>query len=505
MAFETNKFNVVKKKRLASSEFAVECNVETGVEIDKILSVQHHTEIETVEILSGTINYNGNIDLSVVFSTPDGEIGTTSAVCPFSSKFEDEDVMLGDKVTISVSILDFQVSSVANGTIKISCTCEQKGILISNKEVMHADSEADDICLKKDDITVNMFTGQAQEVFEAESVVSIKEPIKKIVMTDSQASIKSVESGDNFVGVNGEVITKILYITQNDRFETSYTSETFKEEVELEGATRENVVDAEVYVKNSLVRCEVEEEDKGVKIKMTIPVKLIANAYEEKKESIVKDLYSTKNELQVSTESFEMTKQYQTETFETKIDGALTLDEDKPRVDKIMFVGASNLLITNSYIKDGELFVEGIAKTNVVYLNDETNALHSVVIEVPFVVSDKTNIDADDVNVFVVAMLYDVDVVVKKGREFYFDGKLRVTASYDADVVEAVISNVENGAERKEKDCAIEVYFGSEGDDSWNIAKGLGIDEQTLYEQNPETVFPLEKDENLVVYYQKKA
>ena len=170
-----------------------------------------------------------------------------------------------------------------------------------------------------------------------------------------------------------------------------------------------------------------------------------------------------------------------------------------------MFVGASNLLITNSYTKDGELFVEGIAKTNVVYLNDETNALHSVVIEVPFVVSDKTNIDADDVNVFVVAMLYDVDVVVKKGREFYFDGKLRVTASYDADVVEAVISNVENGAERKEKDCAIEVYFGSEGDDSWNIAKGLGIDEQTLYEQNPETVFPLEKDENLVVYYQKKA
>ena len=41
MAFEINKFNVVKKKRLETSGFNVECNVATESEIDKILSVCH--------------------------------------------------------------------------------------------------------------------------------------------------------------------------------------------------------------------------------------------------------------------------------------------------------------------------------------------------------------------------------------------------------------------------------------------------------------------------------
>ena len=48
------------------------------------------------------------------------------------------------------------------------------------------------------------------------------------------------------------------------------------------------------------------------------------------------------------------------EIIESKIDGSLTLEEDKPRVDKILFVGGNNVSVSNSYIKDGEICIEGI-------------------------------------------------------------------------------------------------------------------------------------------------
>ena len=40
---------------------------------------------------------------------------------------------------------------------------------------------------------------------------------------------------------------------------------------------------------------------------------------------------------------------------------------------------------------------------------------------------------------------------------------------------------------------------------TWDIAKDVNIREETLTDQNPETIFPLEEDENLIVFYQKKA
>jgi len=504
MSFETNKFCVVKKKQLEKGTFNVECNIANESEIDKILSVCHTAQAENVEILNGTVNYSGNIDLCILFSTIDGEIGTINSSCPFTSRFEDVSICVGDKVGIKIEVEDYSIDSVSGSNIKINCTCFQSGMLICNREINRISTGDENMCMKEDEMLVNTLVGEAKEVFSIESEYAIKEPIKKIVMTDSQATIKNVESGVNFVSVSGEVVTRILYLTEKDRFESAYTTENFKEEVELEGVTREAISDAEVCVKKSLVKCEVDQDEKGVSVKFAIPVEVKVISYLEKTENIIKDIYSVCNELEVSTESFEMTKHYQTEVFESKIDGNLTLDDDKPRVDKIMFVGGSNLTVTNSYIKGEEVFVEGVVKTNVIYLNDETNSLHSVVVEVPFVVSDKASVQNESAIANVKAILYDVDVVVKKGREFYFDAKIRVEASYDCDEIGAIISNISFAGEYEEKDCAIELVLASQGETAWNIAKTVRVREETIMLQNPDVVFPLEKDENIIVYYQKR-
>ena len=505
MSFEMKNFNVVRKKRLDKSDFSVECNVELNGEIEKILSVSTRAQVENQEVLGGEINYAGNIDVRVIYLTNDGEVGVTTSTCPFTSRFESPDIAAGDYAIIKVSVVNYQIGAFNMGTLKISCQVQQEAILIENKEFSQIQPTDAHICIKEENVSLQTFVGSTQKNFDVQSEASIKEPIKKFMFADSQVSIKNVDAETNFLTISGEVVTKILYLTQNDKFETTYITEDFKEEVELDGVTPESKIEVFANIRANQVKVDVEEKDKNIKVVITNPVVLKIFAYQEKAESFVKDLYSTTNELQVATESFDMTKEFGAETFDAKIDGTLTLDENKPRVDKLMFVGDSSLNLTNAYIKDGEVFVEGIASTNVVYLNDETNSLNSVVIEVPFVVSDKTKIDCENATVDVSAMLYDVDVVVKKGREFYFDGKIRVNADYDCDVVEAVISSLQEGTPLPEKDSGLEVYFGSEGQTAWDIARDMRVDEDTIFSQNPEITFPLERDENLVIFYQKRA
>jgi len=504
MSLETNKFNVVKKKRLEGAQFNVECNIVADAHVDKVLSVCHTAEAESAEVLNGVVNFGGTIDLCVLYLTSDGEVGTTNCSCPFSSKFEDGDIIVGDKIAIKVDVEEYQVISVDGENIRINCLCAQTGTLILNRDVACVKVNDESICVNEEEMFIETFVGEAKECFSVESNVSIREPIKKVVFTDCQATIKSVESGINFVSVSGEVISRILYLTEQDRFETCYTAEPFKEEIELEGATRESLSEAKVWVKKNSVKCEIEQLERGVALKIFTPIEIKAMSYQEQNQMVIKDIYSITNELEITTESFDMTKQLSSDFFEAKIDGTLSLDEDSLRVDKILFVGGTNLTSTNAYLKNGEIFVEGVAKTNVAYLNDETSSVNSVIVEVPFVVSDKSSVNCEMAEIDVDIHLVDVDVVVKKGREFYFDAKVKVKATYACNEICAVISQINIAGEHEEKDCAIEMVYAIEGQSAWDLAKELKVKEEMIYLQNPEIKFPLEKDENIVVYYQKR-
>ena len=500
---EKNTFRVVKKKRVERSDFNVECNIAVDGEVGKIFSVCHSACVENVEVTEGAVNITGNIDLCIVYESVNGEVLSTNQACAFSSKIESDQISAGDKVCVFVDIVECTIDNVSGQNIKLSLVLGQRATVISCYDVPSVDASGENICAKRENISVSTYVGEASEVFAVESEASIKEPIRKVILCDSAVSVKNTECKADYVVVTGEVVERILYLTENDRYETIYLTENFKEEVELAGVTSNATLEAYLDVKRQEVKCEVVNEEKGVKILITAPIALRVCAFKEEEVSVVKDLYSCKERLDVTTESFDMTKELNADHFEAKFDGVLSLDENAPRIDKLLFVAGANLFVSNSYIQNGEVFVEGVAKANVVYLNDEENSLHSVTMEVPFVVSDRARDEVEDAKIFVDAVLYDVDVIAKKGRDLFFDGKLKVSVYYDIDEVCAVITNASQTGEVFERDCDMELVFAKAGEDAWDIAKKFSVQEETLLLQNPDVIFPLSDDANLILYYQK--
>ena len=502
MAVETNKFSVTKKTKLSSSDFSVECNVSVGSDIGKILSVGVKATDDNYETLNGVLNYSGTVDLKLVFLTDSGEIGSSCHSCNFSSKFENEDIVTGQEAIISLSVIDYQIENISGDSVRIVVNINQSAVICEEKEVDSITCNDDDVCLSNEEIEIVKLLASKKEVFDVESELNIKDNIKKILCPESQVMLKSVESGVNFVSVQGEVTTKILYLTDEDKFESFYVNESFKEEIEVEGVSRENLVEAYLKVKEDGVSTQIDESEKGQVLTVKVPVIAFVRVYQNELVSVVKDLYSLKNEISISTESFENSIVCPLMTIEEKIEGNLTLDEDAPRVDKVLFFCGNNVNLTNIYVEDDKIHVEGIAKTNVVYLNDETNSLNSVQVEVPFTVSEKFDNGCNGA-ITANAIVTDVDVVVKKGRDLYYDAKVKINLICAHDSISAVISQANANDLLPEKDYAMEVLFAQKDQNAWDIAKSAHVSVEQIMLQNPELVFPLEEDTSVILYYKK--
>lgn len=502
MAFERENFNVARKFALEKGELTVECNLTAGFNVTKVLSVSVEACAVNVETLNGVINYSGAVDTKLVLMGDDGEINTICSSCPFSSKFESEEIAPGQNAFVKVKVIDHNIESIGGEMVKVAVVLEQSGFVVYNVEVGTIACHDDDVCYKSEDIAVIKYVGFANNEVSVESEINLRENIKKILLTESHAVVKNVDAGASFVSVSGDVITRVLYLSENDKFEAGYINDTFKEELELGDATRECFVEAEGYVRADSVTTDIVQDEKGGKIVVRVPVTLSARAFKEDTVNVINDLYSVKNELNVTTESFNMTAVSPMEIVEGKIEGSLTLEDNLPRVDKLLFSGGNSVTVTNSYLKDGEVYVEGIAKATAIYLNDETSSLHSVQLDVPFVISDKYNVEEGGL-LTVDAVVNDVDVVVKKGREFYYDAKVKASVNYSSERASGVITEASTLEEYAEKDYAMEVIFAESGKGLWEVAKSARVKEEQIASQNPEVTFPVENDTPLVLFYQR--
>ena len=502
MAFAENNFLVANKIQLDKKQFEVECGVDAGCMVKKILTLSCKPIVEGSEVLNGVVNYSGQIDLRVIFETEEGEIDTASCVCPFSSKFENDEIEVGQTANIFVRVIDYETASVNGSDIKVVVTLEESGFVIGNKEVKSISTDDETVCAREEEIKVVKYLTSASETFTLQSEINLRDKVKKLLASESDACIKSVEAGTNFVAVTGETVTRVLYLSDNDKFECGYINDTFKEEIEVEGVNRDSMVEGNAFVDNRKTEVEIVEDDKGCKIIVKPVLTIMVNACVEEQVGVIKDLYCTKNELAITTESFSNSLPCQMEVVESKIEGSLSLDEDAPRVDKILFNGGNSVTITNAYVKDEQIFIEGVARTTVVYLNDETGSLHSVQLDFPFTIDDKTDFGEED-TLNATIILSDVDVVVKKGRDLFFDAKVKVMINGCKTAISGVISQVAVGEEYPEKDYAMEVVFAKAGDEAWDIAKRAKVKEEQLLVQNENVVFPLTDDASLVLFYQK--
>ena len=504
MAIEKNAMNVVSKFKLGTEQISAECNIVTEEQISKLLSYCVYPVVINEEVLVGEVNVSGKIAVKLTYMTQENQIVCRDSICDFSSKYSNAGIDPSLKINVCSKLVDASAVVLSDNNVKINSVIELIYTAIKQEELSYLSSADESFCVKPTEIKATTLTAIENQEFEEEVKVQIKDKFEKLISVDADVIVKDVTAGSNFISVSGEIITKTMFLSDSEtgKIVTQSNSESFKRELEVAGVSQTSMVEISLFPRKDLLKVDTITEDNNTSLNLTVVSKANICAYDESITNATEDIYSLTNNVEIVTESFKKLNLGMSEYFESKIEGNLTLNETQPRVDKILATSSPYIISTNSYIKDGEVVLEGVAYANVIYLNDEEMTTNSIQIEVPFTISEKTS-GKEDSELNVSEVLDDVDIIVKKGRELYFDAKIKATVNSYSNENDAIITDVAIGEELPERDCAIEIYFGKEGDSLWDIAKSLNISLDRLREQNSMVPEILEANTNLTIYFQK--
>ncbi|MDD4110404.1 MAG: DUF3794 domain-containing protein, partial [Clostridia bacterium] len=479
------KAEVVKQSILEMKREQYEFTIPLPENVQNVLSVDANVTITDFEVLMGQVNFTGEACLNVIFSLTDGIMSNLKECETFTAKIENIGLDPNTLIKILPNVVDIEINKAENSnSINVKLTLDYELNAIKNQGIEIFKNEDPDTFVKESQIEISRHVARNTTTFSQTTIFDTKMPVQQILNTTSTAMITKADSLDNMVIFEGEITTKILYTTEEDRpvIVTMTNKETFREEVEDANATQNSMVEAFARVMNRTVESKINSEEKTIEV--NVPVRLCYDLFETAPVTITIDAFSTINDVNLATEAFLSNQVSGYEVIENKIDGNVTLDSQTLRIDKILAVDGAYLTTTNQRFEDGELQIEGIIHSNIIFLNDEQEQVNSISVEIP--ISFKKNIGERDMDLKVENILTDVDAVVKRGRDIYIDGKVKTSIWINKEVQNAIVTSIENGDPLPQRDGTIEIYFANSGETFWNVAKDLKIPEEMLRAQNTE-------------------
>lgn len=501
---------VLQKFKLNQEQMVLENNITVNGEDEavKVLSASANVDVNMPnECLTKECNISGNVIVDVVYVCEDGSLNNQVAKSPFTYKINNENIDINSKVNVNASIVATQIDKLQNNQIKVLTTLNIEGVVLKNTEMNYLKDAGDGTYVKQAEQDVVCLEKQNCDRITENLNATVKDGVKKVLMTNVDYVINDFNAGTNFVSVEGDLYAKVLYANNQETSElqTVTITKSFKQEIEAEGINKDSECEVFAHIINENLQVELNEKDNGeTDIDVTVPVLVCYNVYACNKIMSVQDIYSCKNVLAVTQGDCENYTNLKPEVLDGKIEGDVVLTENDPRIDKYLATTNVCSTVSNCYVNDDTLYIEGIVSANVVYLNDELGSIQSVEIEIPYVLNKKCDF-SNDVILEPTVTLCDVDVMVKRGREIYFTAKAKAYVNVTQKNKVCMVTKVEDIGTLPESDSALEIYFAKTGQTFWDIAKNLKIPAETIATQNPTLTDPLEKDENIAIYYQKKA
>ena len=500
---QTNSIISTFRKNADSVQNTVSTELTSENNIAKILCTKATSFINNYEAILGELKFNGTVCFSTTFVSTDGEYFTLSSTENFSGKLEDTLITPTTNAMFNSNVIELKVDSSSND-IKLTSTVETEISLILNDNINTYVKDSNDIVTNSNFVNFSALNSNGKLSFNFQENFEIKENLNKVLKTSANAKILNYSLGTDYFTVEGIVFVNTLYEIDNNenkninQFTNCYK---FKEELEVEGITKEGYMVINTYINNCDIVNNVNKTDDNTTISFDIPINVNYAYFKTQTSEVIVDAYSLTNKVNLNIESFKVDGKNLGYCFEEKIDGQTVINEDAPRIMKYVAFCGENVSITNSFKSENNIVIEGIASVNVLYLEEDDNErLNSIIMEIPFSVENKFEdlTELDDLTVS--AIIKDVDVKCKKGKEINVSLELCFVVNAFNSLEEMALTNVTIGEELTPKEACLQIYFARKGNTLWDISKGLVAKPEQILEQNPNIQLPLNQDEKIVLF-----
>ena len=325
--------------------------------------------------------------------------------------------------------------------------------------------------------------------FEQEKEVSLL--AYKMLAHEESVRVSGVQCGVNEVIVDGEIYAEFLFTTERGETFGETLVCPFRYEIEKDGCLPEMTACAYAEIVSVAYRMENDPSDGKNMLYASYGLNFCAVVCRSESVTYVDDAFSTDCELNVSREQYDFITGVRSKEFRYRCFGEVTAD--KP-CDNVVAVAGGGIYALN-YAKDGDnLAVSGILRADVV-TNEKEGGRGGAAVELAF----QTSFPWDGEPLSVIAEKRNLSVKRLNDR-LVAEAEIVVTATVAIKTCVSMVAEVAEGEKKAEDDAAVKIIFVEKGDDCWTVCKKAGVGEECLKQQNPDLIFPAEKNNGIVVY-----
>lgn len=425
------------------------------------------------EIMDEKLRIDGNINTYIMYLADDekDKVRGINTSLDFSETMQVANLKNDMQCELEVKIKSME-SKVINGRkIGIKATLEVNCNVYSKEEISVVSDiqNSNDIQMLREESILNSLVGEGSTKIYAKDTISVNnvDNIAEILKVDVNICDKDIKASYNKILTKAEAQIKILYLTEDNRIVSVNTKIPVVGFVDIPNVTESNICDLNYEIKNMILKLNAIEEHS---MYTEIEIEISAFVYEEKRITLIQDLYSPAEKLEFNK------KQVTTMTAKRNISGIMQTRE-KVEVEglenkTILDVGV-NPLIESEKRFSNKVMYEGSLELKFILLSTDMQVdMRSV--KIPFEYTMEGIEDGENIKIKVEMEIVNQDFIIQEGGivTSNIDTKMNLQTYKTAKM--NVMNEIQTNGEREEEDYSILMYIVKKDDSLWKIAKEFG-------------------------------
>mgnify|MGYP003288532871 CR=1 FL=1 len=499
MENETIKITYAKNLSKLNFNSLISIPVNSNVNIKTILSVQSHVSNCKVECGSGKAIISGKIAVKVLYVDTDNLTNTLTDTQTFNETLLDSSIVSDSYINVCNNCVACKILS-TNGTLKISADVSIVPIMYVNLAINNSASNYENMQMKKSLINTSTLSSLVSTTFEHTCILETKHQINKILCYNCWFDKEDVTAFDGYAVVDGKLYSQLIYETvENEQTSVKeiFSSSTLKCDVEIKELAKDCMLDLCFNCTAPQENITTELEDGNSVVNITHI--LFANGVALKPISIdiIDDMFSTENNLEITLTKRDFTLSQTCQHFKDSVSGDIQLNETEPAIDEIVATLTPQAEITNQYLKDENLWVEGIVSAQVVYLN-ENKELSTKQVELPFVLNSKISLQKLGC-LHLQATVASTRTKVKRGTILDLDfGVCFAVCLYNTQELE-MIDTISIGKPLNNSAYDFQIFLAKPNETMWELCKRIKISPENLQALNPNLPLVMQGGEKVII------
>lgn len=493
MAFELKNVDFLTRKVVKTSQFAVGGVIPIAQDkpLKKVLEVAATSSAVSSESVDYNHNMRGKINIEMLYLTEQNEYETAKAEFAFDHTENVNTENVNQKVVIdeyaveeqaaSYVKLSFLVSSLVDGTTR------QTLALLGGSET--------DYIEEHDELEHVSYLQGAKTTIELEDKVELDGGLEKVLGYEYAHKFGGATCGIDQVSISGEVIIKLYCKTEAGIVAVERALE-YNREIASLGTCPEDI--PKVFANVVKLDYVVDAAEKP-SIALKVSIEADACTYRKQAEQIIKDMFATKKELQLTYDCVNYADYVGQKLLQDKVVYNHGLDAE---TQDVLFARVQSVNIAKMLMQNGNYIAEGVIRADILLNNAENNEVVTQTVNIPFATCQPLSLDGNIAD-------YQVQAFVKGTNkhdgqvDFEFDVLFDVTL--EKENFAQYVSSTKEVGEKEGKSSAITIYVAGENDTLFSVAKALSISPEKIEAQNQVVDGKFENGQRIFVYNQLSA